>query len=225
MRVHNLMLDLVTQKVEEFNSNLESAARLNEADQLDMICFVLNRIPPLYVVSGRGLAHTENQDYTERTQKLADITTLIAQAYQVIEKNRRQRGTAPKEDDLSGPWFNFPNIIGRLFDGQNFNPMSGVLVYLYHNGEVMKVIDPNWQNPYKMVPNTAGTYLFWPHPIRANLSREQRVFSLEIRVDAEGYDPLRYGFNLELVSENNFVDFATISSSHRLKDLYLFPAD
>ncbi len=225
MRVHNLMLDLVTQKVEEYNQGLSVESRLGEADQLDMICYVLNRVSPLYVVSGRGMAHTENQDYTERTQKMADITKLISQAHQVIEKNRRERTEQKPENDLSGPWYNFPNIIGRLLDGQTFSPIRGALVYLYHNGEIMKVMDPNWQNPYNMVPNTAGTYLFWPHPLRAEQPNKHRAFGLEIRVELEGYESLRYGFTLELVSENQFIDFASISCSHRLKDLYLFPAD
>lgn len=225
MRVHNLMLDLVTQKVEEFQSSLPAEARLDEASQADMVCFVLNRIPPLYVVSGRGLAHTETREYTERAQRLADITTLVKQAYDVIERNRRQRSEVRAEDDLTGPWFNFPSIIGRLFYGENFTPVSGVRVALYHNGELMRVLDPNWQNPYEMVPNTAGTFLFWPYPVRAESAGQRRSFALEIRVDAPGYDPLRYGFTLELVSETAFVDFATVSTSHRLRDLYLFPSD
>lgn len=226
MRIHNLMQDLVTQKVEEFLMTDERGKILDEASKLDVICYVLNRIAPLYVVSGRGLAHTETKSYSERAQRLADITALIHEGLSVVEKNRRQRSVdRSPEEDLSGPWFNFPCIIGRLFYGDNFGPVSGVKVGLYNEGELMRVIDPNWQNPYEMVPNTAGTFLFWPYPIRARASGEQATFTLEIRVHEEGFEPLRYGFTIALTADDHFSDFASITTNYRLRDLYLFPQE
>jgi len=51
-----------------------------------------------------------------------------------------------------------------------------------------------------------------------------RNFSLEIRVNDDRYEALNHFFEIELTSEEVFIDFVNTVSSHRLKDLYLFPA-
>ncbi len=229
MRVHNLMMDLVSQKVEEYFHTKDETVYpdmcWSEPCKMDVLCYVLNRVPPLYVVSGRGMAHSESKDFSERTQRMADITALIREGMGAVAGNQRLRSDEPAEKVNLGPYWNFPSIIGRLFNGLNFAPMSDISVHLLENGQNMQVIDPNWQNPYQMVKNTAGTYLFWPHPVKAQQAGERKNFHLEIRVDHPAYDPLRYGFELALISEEQFSDFASTTASHRLKDLYLFPSE
>jgi competence protein ComFB len=225
MRIHNLMLDLVSQKLEEYEAGLAPESKIDEASHFDILCYVLNRISPLYVVSGRGFAYTENQDYAERYQRLADISILIHEGHQVVQRKRQERTLTSTEENLSGPWFNFPNIIGRLLYAENFSPVDTGKVFLFYQRELMKVMDPNWQNPYQMVSNTAGTYLFWPYPIRAEKVGDVKNFELEIRVEHPNYEPLRYAFALQLVAEEDFVDFARITTSHRIKDLYLLPRE
>lgn len=229
MRVHNIVKDLVVQKVEELigdpSQSLGAAVNEDPGCKYDVVCYVLNRVPPMYVVSGRGVAHSESSDYQRRAQHLADITRLVREGFESVLKNRRARTQGSFGPDASGPFFNFPSIIGRMFNGLNFEPIHDVTVGLYEHGELVKVIDPNWQNPYHLVVNTAGTYLFWPHPQAAQGEETTRTIDLELRVDDPRYEPLRYFFSLTAAAEAEFVDFVNTTASTRIKDLYLFPRD
>jgi competence protein ComFB len=219
MRVHNLVKDLVVQKVEELFTDPDEGAKY------DVICYVLNRTPAMYVVSGRGVAHNEAADYQQKVQQLADITRLVREAITSVAKHRRERTEGTFGPDKNGPFFNYPSIIGRMFNGVNFEPVHDVTVGLYQNGELVKVTDPNWQNPYHLVLNTAGTYLFWPHPQEAATGEVSRTIDLELRVDEPRYEPLRYFFSLTATADPEFIDFVNTTASTRLKDLYLFPRD
>jgi len=152
MRVHNLTKDLVIQKVKEVFSQKEDLVHrgfcISPQCELDVVCFVLNRMPPEYVVSGRGMAHVE-QDYRKNSQKITDIVALINEGLEVVTRNQRPRGnTEPSEEQL-GYFWNFPSIIGRLFNGLNFEPIPDTEVFLLSEGVPVRVIDPNWQNPYR----------------------------------------------------------------------------
>lgn len=226
MRVHNLVKDLVVQKVEELFA--ESALQGDWSDpgtRYDVICYVLNRVPPMYVVSGRGIAHSESADYRSKLQQLADITRLVKEGMESVQARRRTRPEGNFGPEHDGPFFNFPSVIGRMFHGVNFEPVHDVTVGLYREGQLVKVIDPNWQNPYRLVVNTAGTYLFWPHPLTASAGETSRDFEFEVRVDDPGYEPLRYVFTLNVQAEDDFIDFVNTTASTRLKDLYLFPRE
>ncbi|OHD11547.1 MAG: hypothetical protein A2Z96_04230 [Spirochaetes bacterium GWB1_48_6] len=229
MRVHNLVKDLVVQKVEEMFSKKDELQEkdlgLTQDCMQDVVCYVLNRTQPEYVVSGRGMAHSESSDYNKKLQRLADIIRLIQEGMEAVSKRRRPRDGETEVGNMQGSFFNFPSIIGRLFNGENFSPISDVKVYLLENGVPVPVIDPNWQNPYMMVINTAGTYLFWPHPLRAEGEGIERTFAMEISVDDPLYESLRIPFEFTITSQNRFVDFVNSSDSFRIKDQYLFPRE
>ena len=229
MRVHNLVKDLVVQKVDELFADAEGLQALaldkDPGSKYDVICYVLNRTPPQYAVSGRGIAHSETVDYQQKVQQLADITRLVREGMESVGRHRRERVEGDFSRDQEGPFFNFPSIIGRMFNGVNFEPIHEVTVGLYQNGVLVKVIDPNWQNPYQLVLNTAGTYLFWPNPQPAGAGESSRTIELELRVDDPRFEPLHYFFSLTASAEPEFVDFVNTTASTRLKDLYLFPRD
>lgn len=229
MRIHNLVQDLVVQKVEELLADgTDATAQALAPDpgaKFDVICYVLNRTAPMYAVSGRGVAHSETVDYQKKVQQLADITRLAKEGMASVAAHRRDRTAGSFGPDKTGPFFNFPSVIGRMFNGVNFEPVHDVTVGLYQNNELVKVIDPNWQNPYKLVMNTAGTYLFWPHPQEAKPGEKSRTVELEVRVDDPRFEPLHYFFSLSAQAEPEFIDFVNTTASTRLKDLYLFPRD
>jgi len=229
MRIHNLVQDLVVQKVEELFAEDETVKTLglahDPASKYDVICYVLNRTAPRYVVSGRGFAHSETSDYQDKVQHLADIALLVREGMDSVAKNRRERSVGSFGPEDEGPYFNFPSIIGRIFNGGNFEPASDLTVSLYHKGELVKVIDPNWQNPYRLVVNTAGTYLFWPHPQKAPKGELNTAVEFELRVDDPRYEPLHYFFSVASQAESDFSDFVDTTASLRLKDLYLFPRE
>jgi competence protein ComFB len=229
MRVHNLVKDLVEQKVEELYSDASQLQSLaldrDPGSKFDVVCYVLNRTPPMYVVSGRGIAHNETLDYQKKVQQLADITRLVKEGMESVSRHRRDRAEGTYGPDRTGPFFNFPSIIGRMFNGGNFEPVHDLTVGLYQDGALVQVIDPNWQNPYRLVLNTAGTYLFWPHPQTASPGEQSRTVELELRVDDPKFEPLHYFFHLTVTAEPEFIDFVNTTASTRLKDLYLFPRD
>ncbi len=229
MRVHNLVKDLVVQKVEELFADASELQALaldqDPGSKYDVICYVLNRTPPQYAVSGRGVAHSETADYQKKVQQLADITRLVKEGMKAVGNHRRERTEGTFGLDRNGPFFNFPSIIGRMFNGVNFEPVHDVTVGLYQGGKLVQVIDPNWQNPYHLSLNTAGTFLFWPHPQTASPGENARTIELELRVDDTLFEPLHYFFSLTAQAETEFVDFVNTTTSTRLKDLYLFPRD
>lgn len=228
MRVHNLVKDLVVQKVDEYFAEAQAPGLpdgLDPDNKYDVICYVLNRTPPLYVVSGRGVAHSESADYQQKVQQTADISRLVREGMLSVASRRRERAAGDFGPEHEGPFFNLPSIIGRLFHGVNFEPAHGVTIGLYEKGVLMPVTDPNWQNPYQLVLNTAGTFLFWPRPQKAAPGETTRSVELELRVEDPAFEPLHHFFTLELVARPDFVDFVNTTESHRLKDLYLFPRD
>jgi competence protein ComFB len=84
--------------------------------------------------------------------------------------------------------------------------------------------DQNWQNPYKLVSNTAGTFTFWPAPIKSKFAEERNEFEYSIKVSAPGFDELNHFFKIPLISEFELVGSFTMNRTFKLPDLYLFPA-
>ena len=83
MEIHNLMEDQVFRRVNEICDEEEQRGNndycTSKACRLDVVCYVLNRIPPRYVTSGRGVAHVE-QTIVSDTQLAVDITKLAQEA-------------------------------------------------------------------------------------------------------------------------------------------------
>ncbi|MFO8065451.1 MAG: late competence development ComFB family protein [Spirochaetia bacterium] len=227
MEIHNLMEDLVFRRVNEICDEEEQRGNstycTTKACRLDAVCYVLNRVPPRYVTSGRGVAHVE-QTIVSDTQLAVDITKLAQEALKRISSVRRSYyDEDPEEPQLQGPSFNFPAIAGRIFDGENFTPMEGALVYLLHGQAHMEMYDSRWQNPYPLASHTYGTYSFWPAPQVAAHSGKGRTFELQIRAEAEGYEPLDHFFALSLEAEEGASDSRRMGGDHHLPDLYMFP--
>ena len=95
MNVHNLMEEMVYSGVNElFDTVIESKADWLtcscEQCRLDTICYVLNRLPPHYIKSGRGLAYAQNEDAIDKMQLVADINRIALEGMkQVLAKSGR----------------------------------------------------------------------------------------------------------------------------------------
>ncbi len=230
MRIHNIMEDIVLKVVNEIFDDEEAKKNINFCTchqcRLDTACYVLNKIPPMYTVSGRGLAHVE-ADYQEKVQREADIIALVKEGIEHISKTKRphfpHNDEAEEEKIPEGPFFNFPQIVGRIYNSVNFEPICGINVSLFFDGKLMKMVNPNWQNPYEIVPNTTGVYSFWPYPVRADARGLKKKFELEIAVDDPRYEPLRHFVEFELESEDGFLTYFTGERIYNVKDLYIVP--
>jgi competence protein ComFB len=229
MDVHNVIEDLVFKSVDD----LFQAERINKTlgfctcDQckLDVACYILNRVAPEYIVSGRG-ATRSNTEYQNKVQRQADISVLASEGWHKINQTKRPHFEHSDKQNKphypTPPVFNFPTIMGRLFNGQTFAPMDGIKVTLYHKNELVKMIDPNWQNPCALFSGTGGTYIFWPFPLRADSEGESRVFEFEMRASAPGFDELAHFFTLRVNAEAVVQDQFSLQRQHTIQDLMLF---
>jgi competence protein ComFB len=231
MEIHNTSEDIVFAKVEAV---FDSIARDGNPEnfcicyqcRMDTACYVLNRTAPRYIVSNRGVARIE-QGNLERQQKDADIVALVYEGLKRVNHNQRpnilhQKGnSAPVV--LSTPVFNIPTIVGRLFNGSNFAPMSDVKVELHHNGELAAMKDNNWQNPYNLVINTEGTFTFWPNPIPAEAVDIHKIFEYSVRVEAPDFEVLHHFFRIPVISEIQSAAAYSMGRTFKLPDLYMFP--
>jgi competence protein ComFB len=229
MEIHNVSEDNVIKTVQEIFDAVKKQGNpdgicLCEQCKLDTICYTLNRIEPRYIVSNRGLTRIE-QDGSERHQAHADIAALIYKGLQQV--NHNQRPTANHDDTLPEDIvrklsFDIPTIVGRLFDGETFAPISGVSVELHHNGELVAMRNSNWQNPYTLVANTPGTFTFWPAPVPAAMVDSHQIFEYSIIIESSKYDTLTHFFKIPAVSTFQTNPTYFMNRTFKLPDLYLF---
>ncbi len=238
MKIHNMMEDIVLEQVQQIFQDEETKQRKDFCTcaqcNLDVACFVLNRIQSLYMISGRGLARLHG-DYQKKLQREADLVSLVHQGIDRV--NRAKRPDFTHEDEAvesvpEGRFFNFPQITGRLLNSVSFEPICAIEVTLLKDGKPMAMVDPNWQNPCRIVANTPGVYSFWPYPESADdadrqldqeAEAEPRVFEFEIVVDDPAYQPFRHYFRLDLGEIEGFLALGSTERVNTLKDLYLNP--
>jgi len=229
MNVHNMMEELVFSHV----NDLFDHAKTGGADwitctcdqcRLDTICYVLNRLPPKYIKSGRGLAHTQFEESIDRAQLQADITHIAIEGMRQVLSSKRPHLGSP-ETLPEAPVFNFPTIVGRVLNGNNFEPVSGISVQLFMDGQPAASIDPSWENPCKISDHAPGTYTFWVLPVSAKSEQEKRVFNFEVRSLVPSFEEVHHYFELEIESEPVLRTAYNAEHSFNVPDVLLFPLD
>jgi competence protein ComFB len=138
----------------EKNSNITSHKKA------DIIAYVLNRVPPLYVTSERGLLYgMMNTRY--KTQQHVDILLLIYEAIQKII-NRRDSNNALESVIASDDSLALPHIVGQVLEESTLAIIPDVEVILMRGTDRAAMVDSVWDNPYKTNLATKGHYHFWP---------------------------------------------------------------
>ncbi len=226
MTIHNLMEDFVFNEV---NKVFDAANEKKEPwficnclqCRLDTVCYVLNRIQPRYIRSGRGMAHFMEFDRSEKTQLIADISISAFEGMKIVFEAHRSH-TAEEQALPAGPVFNFPAMSGRIVDGQSFSPVHDLSTFLYLEDRLAPQITSLWHNPYVISEKTPGVYTFWPFPVPAASVGENRIFNFYIHAEREGYEPIHYHFKLGLTSDSHAKSSLDGDNCHTLPDLYLF---
>lgn len=229
MNIHNLMEEFVFTEVNELFNTAEKAntpwltCSCSQC-RLDTICYVLNRIPPRYIKSGRGLAYLQIEEAIDKSQLSADINKIALEGMkQVLSSQRPHTG---KEKDLpKTPVFNFPTFVGRILDGKTFEPAKNLQVELYLEGIKAESIDSSWDNPYAISEHTPGTYTFWVRPQSTTKNGEKKVYSFEIRIRQKEYEPINHFFEVGVTSEPYLRTAYSAEHSFIIPDLHLFKAD
>ena len=231
MEIHNIIEEVVIGSVEAIFDSIKREGNPEgfcfcEMCQTDTICYVLNRSKPHYIVSNRGVARLE-QKGLEWQQLQADIASLAHEGIRRVKHNQRlttsHTHSADIEDDLPRPVYNIPVIVGRIFDGATFGPLSGVKVELFWKGELVSMMNHNWQNPYTLVANTAGTFTFWPATVNAEKPDDHKIFEYSIVITSPEYEELSHHFKIPVVSKIQTPVSFSIDRSFKLPDLYMFP--
>lgn len=229
MNVHNSMEEFVYTGVNElFDTAIESKAEWLscscEQCRLDTICYVLNRIPPHYIKSGRGLAYSQSEDTLDKQQLMADVNRIALEGMkQILQTKRPFHDSAPSLPKT--PVFNFPTFVGRILDGCTFEPKINISVQLLLDGVLAQSIDNSWENPFTINPHTPGTFTFWVKPIGTPKAGTRKVFPFELCIDQEGYDSIRYYFEVAVTSESVIQTAINTEHSLFLPDLHQFPTE
>ena len=231
MDIHNANEDLVFNAVSKIfdeiqnNGNPENYCLCYQC-RVDTICFTLNRIEPRYIVSNRGFTRLDPTSLKSQ-QMEADITSLIYKGLRLV--NHNQRPTAPHDGTgvhhhrVNHPLYDIPTIAGRIFNGISFEPIVGVDVFLYLEGDMIKMRNTNWQNPFRMVESTPGAYSFWPEPVLAESPDVVKEFKFSLRVKSADYEPLNHFFSLSSTSKFHTSHSYALNRTFKLPDLYIFP--
>ena len=231
MNVHNQMEDLITVLVREIFSDEKGAVNkgycvCNQC-RLDVSCYVLNRVQPRYIISGRGVSHSESA-YQERIQEKADLVALIHDGIEQVSGTKRPFFNHQNQDDEgnpTGPFFNFPIIKGRIFNGKTFEPIKDVKVRLQLESELVEMVDPNWQNPCTVHESASGSFYFWPAPIHASAVGEKKAFRFAIDVGIAGYEDLQHFLTVKTISDVGFRDALHTNEGFTTEDIFLFPIE
>ncbi|MDR0690189.1 MAG: late competence development ComFB family protein [Spirochaetaceae bacterium] len=232
MDVHNTSEDVVFKAIEEICGMIEkddAAHKICTCYQcrLDIACFVLNRIAPYYIISNRGAARVE-QEAIGRQQLEADVVSLIHEGIKRVNHNQRPYSShteysATAFPPADRPVFNIPTIIGRLFNGINFEPMADIEIELYQEGELVNMKDKNWQNPFALVKHLNGVFTFWPEPVPAEKENMRRIFEYAIEINVPGMETLRHFFQIPVTSELKTIRSFSMTRTFKIQDLYMFP--
>lgn len=227
MDIHNTTEELVISEINAICDSLEAEEKkgaictCNQCRQ-DAACYVLNRTMPHYVVSHRGLARV-NQEINH--QNRADLTSLAYEALKRVSHNQRpnfEHKDGFKAPPAIAPAFNIPPIMGQVYNGLNFSPITGITVELLQNGTLAEMRDNNWQNPYNLIPNTGGTFTFWPKPVPAEAIDITKVFEFTIKIAAPDFVEMNHVAAINVVSELAAPSIS-LSRTYKLPNLYLFP--
>ena len=116
MKVQNVMESYITNRTnalyDEFAETKNSFLTCScENCRLDTICYVLNRIHPKYVVSGRGMTYAS---LALNGQIMADIDAMIMDGMRIVNSTKRPYHAKRKIDNHmeNVPAFNFPVFMG-----------------------------------------------------------------------------------------------------------------
>jgi len=231
MDIHNANEELVFSSVQAIFDEIQKGGNpekfcLCYQCRTDTICYTLNRIEPNYIVSNRGFSRID-QTGIKRQQTEADINALIYKGLRLV--NHNMRPTAPHDGSnissfkIHHPMYDIPTISGRIFDGVSFEPIVGIEVGLYCEGELVAMRNNNWQNPYTMVPSTPGTFSFWPLPITADSPEITKEFTFTLRVNSPDFEQLHHFFKMSATSKFHNPQSYALNRTYKLPDLYLFP--
>lgn len=233
MKIKNTLEDLVYNLVETILSEYKEEYTKKSKFKLDLVCYVLNRIKPNYIVSSRGLVHQE-KTFENNPQFLADLITLIYDGIEIISKRRQEIEEMEDENinweisynETNEYYFNFPLLLGKVYNARNFDLLFNIDVFLKdEEGNFVKMATPLWQNPYNISSKTPGIYTFWPASLKANLQEngKARKFNFLLEFKHKDFLPEKKVFTIEIESKPTLMDYIRIGETFEIEPVYMEP--
>lgn len=176
----------------------------------DIAAYVLNRLPPLYIMSDRGFLRLASlQMINGSSQKSVDyairLMLLVNRGIEIV-RSRRKRFTCeyPDQDtpESDGGYIHyFPQIIGKVTTRSTTGEVNGTSVLLKVDDLQAEPEEPGWMNPYSVNEKTDGLFCFWPrHLSSRSVSRKYR---LTIEVTRNENEPIAVSKSVRLDNRLN----------------------
>ena len=226
MKIHNILEEIVASSVDEYFNSLDTDKKLDCDDEqckLDITCFVLNNMLPKYVVSTRGIIHYE-LDYTKKIQLEADIMYSVKKGYSIISQRKRAMDEINQQAKAAGnvkncPYFNFPNVMGKVINGTTFEPIADAEVKLVMNGA------PSDLPPNSITINkhTRGMFTICPYSIEADKIGSEQTFKFKLTVNHPDFIEYIKVLEITAVSEENYLSSIQLQNTKILEDIFIFP--
>ena len=224
MQIYNITKEKVTDLVNKAFDSKDRPEDLCLCYQcrLDVICYVLNRAKPVYVLSERGIAHLKD-NYSNSLQEIADLTRLVENGVELVAKAKRSHHleTLNSEVKESTAYYNFPAITGSVLAGDTFSPVSAKIELTLDN-KYVEMKDSKWFNPMEIEETNNENYYFWPKAITAQEAGVERTFLFQIKVISDAYEVTSHFFEITLVSSKNLNDNFEIHNTYSCKNILLF---
>jgi competence protein ComFB len=194
------MKDIVINTLEEVLKK-EKKDNINGHNKADIVAYVLNRVPPLYVTSERGLLYgMMNTRY--KTQQHVDILLLIYEAIQKII-NRRDSNNSLENVIGNDDSFALAHIVGQVLEESTLAIIPDVQVTLMSGAARAAMVDTVWDNPYRTNLATKGHYHFWPKYSRKEMGTGSSA-RFTITFTHPQCDDQSIDVDLDVIQKNDF---------------------
>ncbi len=214
MRLKNYNEDLVLETVKVVLKDRKDV-KPSRSFILDVAAYTLNRIPPKYITSERGLTRElmmgngNGNGGGDRLVNIIELIAVINRAIEIVARRRRDLPTPRRahlaasdtmDETLSLTYFyNMPHIFGRLVDSRSGTPIVAASATLWVNDTLSVPAEPGWQNPYQTSEQTSGYFSFWP---QAEIGEEEsRKVEMRIGFERDGYESWSLKKNLRVDGE------------------------
>jgi hypothetical protein len=173
MRLKNYNEDLVLETVKVVLKDRPDV-KSTRGFILDVAAFTLNRIPPKYITSERGLTRelmlSNGGGGGDRLVNAIELIAIINRGIDIVVRRRHEHADDGKKKVADGAegeavlsfFYNMPHIFGRVVDARTGDPVVGADATLWVNGRLSVPAEPGWRNPCQTSEQTKGYFSFWP---------------------------------------------------------------
>lgn len=229
MFIHNIMEDKVLSFLAEILKEKKGICKCQQC-QMDMACYALNKLKPKYIISSRGIVHS-NDSSLETQQNNADIFAVINEAVEKVSSSTRhspQFEYKELQEKITGAqeeifYYNFPQITGRVICSDSLLPIIDAKVWLLNNNDEKPItmVNNSWNNPVHLVDRMNGSFAFWPVPLITKDNNKEMEFQFNIKIQKNEYETLFKLVVSQITSSDKMVNIINTGNIIDLGDIHI----